>query len=342
MNASLRILIGPLFWISLVLVANQSLVAAEKPTRATAQGYWNVIIDREGIYELELRRWPKESSKTLTEAYKGPQAKDASARPIAAANVQVAGANYTLDTQANDAHATFHIKLPAGKTQLTTTLMDSEDRALCSAIYVYLKRIEDSGVKDIALTPTSNRKPTGVANNNPRKAKVGAIPAKPINLAEGDIVLADFEGETYGQWTVTGTAFGIQPSGPKNRVNGHQGQRLVDTFLINESDKPTGTLTSPLFKVERKYINFLIGGGMTPGKTCVNLMVNGKSVRTAVGSATKDSQNRKILRWVSWDTGDLIGKEARVVIVDQASGGWGHIVVDHIFLSDTPATEGTK
>ncbi|MEM6691594.1 MAG: arylsulfatase, partial [Planctomycetota bacterium] len=40
---------------------------------ATARGYWNVNVDREGVYEIQLRRWPKESNKALTEGWaEGP------------------------------------------------------------------------------------------------------------------------------------------------------------------------------------------------------------------------------------------------------------------------------
>jgi len=37
------------------------------------------------------------------------------------------------------------------------------------------------------------------------------------------------------------------------------------------SDRSTGSLKSPVFKVERRYLNFLIGGGKHPGRTCVNV-----------------------------------------------------------------------
>ena len=126
--------------------------------QARARGYWNVIVDREGTYELELRRWPKESEKILTEGFGGPTDKGTSARPINAANLQIAEANYTLDLKPAATHATFRIKLPAGKARLATTLMGPEDRPLCSAIYVYLKRIPQ---KDAGLTPSSDRKPKG-------------------------------------------------------------------------------------------------------------------------------------------------------------------------------------
>jgi arylsulfatase A-like enzyme len=301
-------------------------------TQATAQGYWNVIVEREGVYELELRRWPKESSKTLTEGIKGPNDTSRSARPIAAANLAIAGANYTMDTQANDTHATFRIKLEAGKTRLSTTLMDAEDRALCSAMFVNLKRLSEP---EGALTPLSTRAPKGAApRSNVRPAK--KVVAKPVTLSAQDILITDFEGETYGDWTSTGTAFGSKPSETKGRVSGHQGHRLVDTFLMNESDKPTGTLTSPVFKLERKYLNLLIGGGNILDQTAIHLLVDGKRVRSASGSATKNAQNQKVMHAVSWDLSRLKGQSARLEIVDQALGGWGHIMIDHIFLSDTP------
>ena len=45
------------------------------------------------------------------------------------------------------------------------------------------------------------------------------------------------------------------------------------------------------------------------------------------------------MRWVSWDLSKWKGSEARIRIVDQATGGWGHIMADHFFLSDKPVTD---
>src|SRR5262245_49155105 len=144
-----------------------------------------------------------------------------------------------------------------------------------------------------------------------------------------DILIADFEGATYGQWQVTGTAFGPGPARGtlpgQMPVSGYLGQRLVNSFY--KGDDSVGTLTSPEFKVERKHINFLIGGGRHPGEACINLLVGGAVVRTATG------QNWEHLRWHSWDVGDFSGKAARIEIVDRKKGGWGHICVDHIVQS---------
>ena len=146
------------------------------------------------------------------------------------------------------------------------------------------------------------------------------------------VLIADFEGEDYSGWKVEGTAFGKGPARGtlpgQQKVSGYKGRGLVNTFL--GGDAPTGRLTSPPFTITRGYLNFLIGGGGHQGKTCMNLIVEGRRVRTACGA------NNEKLTWRSWDVRSFEGKEARLEIVDAASGPWGHINVDHIELADTP------
>jgi fructan beta-fructosidase len=154
-----------------------------------------------------------------------------------------------------------------------------------------------------------------------------------------DILIADFEGDTYGDWKTTGEAFGKGPARGtlpgQMAVTGYLGKGLVNSF--NGGDKSTGTLTSPAFKVDRKYINFLIGGGKFPGKTCINLLVDDKVVRTATGPNDKPGGS-EALDWHAWDVSELEGKSALIQIVDDATGGWGHINIDHIVQSDRKRT----
>ncbi|MEV0976397.1 GH32 C-terminal domain-containing protein [Streptomyces sp. NPDC049915] len=150
-------------------------------------------------------------------------------------------------------------------------------------------------------------------------------------------VLADFEGGTYGDWTKTGDAFGTAPATGtlpnQQEVSGFLGHGLVDTYL--NGDATTGTLTSPEFTIDKNHINFLIGGGNHPAgsanPTALELLVDGQVVRSATG---KDAE---ALNWASWDVGDLAGKKAQIRIVDDNTGGWGHLNVDHIMLSGTKA-----
>ena len=158
-------------------------------------------------------------------------------------------------------------------------------------------------------------------------------------LAAEDILLADFEGTTYGDWKVTGEAFGPGPARgtlPKQmEVSGFEGRGLVNSFY--HGDGTTGTLVSPPFRIERRYINFLVGGGKYPGTTCINLLVDGENVRTATGPNDRPGGSER-LRWGHWDVSEFSGKEAVIQVVDQRSGGWGHINVDHIIQSDERAS----
>jgi len=156
--------------------------------------------------------------------------------------------------------------------------------------------------------------------------------------AGDDLLIADFEGDNYGAWKVEGEAFGKGPAkgtlAGQQPVSGFQGKGLVNTFL--GKDGPTGKLTSPPLTIERDYLNFLIGGGHHPGKTCVNLLVDGKVVRTATGPNLGDGGN-EFLNWDAWDVKEYQGKQAVLQIVDAHSGGWGHINVDQIVQSHKKA-----
>jgi len=156
-----------------------------------------------------------------------------------------------------------------------------------------------------------------------------------LRAAEKDIVFADFEGDNYGDWKTTGTAFGKGPARGtlpgQMEVTGYLGKGLVNSFF--GGDTSTGKLTSPEFKVERKYISFLIGGGGFPGKTCINLLIDGKVIRTATGPNTEPGGSEK-LEPDGWDVGEWADKTARIEIVDEATGGWGHINVDQIVFTD--------
>ena len=163
----------------------------------------------------------------------------------------------------------------------------------------------------------------------------------------GDLLFpgGDFEftvaGTTYEQlgWTATGGLVN-QPVatgaiGGQQFVSGFDGKGLANTFT-NGNDSAQGTLTSPSFTVSHPYINFLVGGGNHPypgnnDATAVLLIVNGQVVRSATG------QNDELLNWVSWDVRQFKGQTAQIEILDENSGGFGHINVDEFMGADSPA-----
>ena len=153
-----------------------------------------------------------------------------------------------------------------------------------------------------------------------------------------DIVFAEFEGDDFGDWKPEGESFATGPTvaGFSNQqtVSGFAGKKLVNSYAAD--DNLTGTLTSPEFTIERSVIRFLIGGGNFKDKTCVNLLIDGKVVYTAVG------KNREQLDPHEWNVSDFVGKRAVLQIVDQQKGGWGHINVDQFVFTNAENVLSTK
>lgn len=153
---------------------------------------------------------------------------------------------------------------------------------------------------------------------------------------QGDqILIADFEQEGYGDWKVTGEAFGPGPATGtlpgQMQVDGYQGQGLVNSFY--GGDDSEGEMISPPFRIQRDYINFLVGGGRHPDETCVQLLINGEVVRSTTGPNDRSGGSER-LDWSFWDVGRWKGQQAEIRILDHRKGGWGHINVDHIYQSD--------
>lgn len=143
-------------------------------------------------------------------------------------------------------------------------------------------------------------------------------------------LLADFEGSSYGTgWTATGDLAGTRPT--QETVPGSVGTSVLDTFA-GGTDAATGTITSPAFTIDRNTLHFLLAGGHhplgQPGATSVNLLVNRQPVRTATGDDTGS------LKPVSWDLSDLQGQTAQLQVLDDATGSWGHLILDQVTLSD--------
>ena len=144
------------------------------------------------------------------------------------------------------------------------------------------------------------------------------------------VVMADFEDNAYAGWRATGDAFGSGPAQgayfKQDRVNNYVGKKLVNSFKIDTA--ATGSLTSTLFAITSNYINLMVGGMNDANATAVRLLVDGELVRSATGN------NNETLEWVSWDVRDLRGKNARLEILDASTAPKGHILVDHIVLSE--------
>ncbi|MCC6509815.1 MAG: VCBS repeat-containing protein [Pirellulaceae bacterium] len=158
---------------------------------------------------------------------------------------------------------------------------------------------------------------------------VGELPKK----TDGTSLNLDFEAGTLADWTASGDAFTGQPIAGDTVVrrrsdmrSAHQGKFWIGTFEVG-NDKPKGTLTSAAFKLELPYASFLLGGGEN-AETRVEL-VDKESDRVI---AKFSGRNSETMRLVVLDLKAHMGRDLFIRLVDNASGGWGHINFDDFRL----------
>ena len=116
----------------------------------TGIGFWSISVKQEGVYEIGLRRWPKESGKTLAEAWDASQPK--SSLPIRLARLSIAGSEYEVEVDRSDFEATFYVRLSEGVSRLETMFKDDEHNNLCSSFYVYVRRVDNAEASGIHLS----------------------------------------------------------------------------------------------------------------------------------------------------------------------------------------------
>lgn len=168
---------------------------------------------------------------------------------------------------------------------------------------------------------------------------VGLRAEAPAADGRADIMLADFESGTFPTgWKAQGDAFGNEPAAgaleTQGPVKGFRGRFFVNSF--HGGDAATGLLVSPDFQIDRKRLNFLLGGGVDAANLGVRLLVGGLPVRTAASRVNQEKPEP-----VSWDVAEFAGKTGRIEIFDTATGGWGHLIADEFILTDRENAEGS-
>ena len=160
--------------------------------------------------------------------------------------------------------------------------------------------------------------------------------------AEEDLIIEDFE-KKRGDWAFEGSAFTgygsrdyWQPGRFDRgmlRTRGHRGYAFLKSWGQHgrNVDGETGRALSPAFKVERNFIRFMISGGRGPGRTCVNLLMDGKIVRSATGN------NSNLLQPVAFEVTPFRDKEVQIEVVDRETGPWGHVCIDDLIQGNDSA-----
>ena len=139
-----------------------------------------------------------------------------------------------------------------------------------------------------------------------------------------------FEDGTLRDWTAQGEAFQGQPvnqDGISSRwpgqVSAKEGRWFIGGYE-KTNDKPKGRLTSASFKVTHPYGGFRFGGGSSRATRAEIVLAGPKE--QVLFSASGD--NREQMKRIHFDLRPHNGKRVFVRLVDEHSGGWGHLNFD--------------
>ncbi|MDD3944706.1 MAG: GH32 C-terminal domain-containing protein [Bacteroidales bacterium] len=142
-------------------------------------------------------------------------------------------------------------------------------------------------------------------------------------------VLFDFE-RGIDEWEMEGESFVESPTDISLRrqgaIMGKVGRYYVNSY--NKEGRSTGKITSPTFLITKNFINFKIGGSYKPGQSCINLLIDGKIVRTETG------RNASSMQWSGWNVSEYRGEYGQIQVVDNIPNGSSYVYVDHVMLCD--------
>ena len=126
---------------------NQSQVRAG----LVCNGYWEIDVAVAGRYRFELRRWPREEDRAITDGIPGELVAyldikhgygGGRAIPLVRATLRVADHEVTQPIAQDARYVAFTTSLEAGETLLQTYLMDAGGRSI-GAYYVYVERLSE-------------------------------------------------------------------------------------------------------------------------------------------------------------------------------------------------------
>ncbi len=127
-------------------VAPNSAHQEEIRTGLNRSGPWHVLVERDGEYQVSLRRWPAEADTAITaglpafDGFLGHYA-PGKALPIIKARLKVADLDESKPVAKDDKAVTFTVHLPAGKTTLQTWFYGRGDKQLGGAYCVYVQKV---------------------------------------------------------------------------------------------------------------------------------------------------------------------------------------------------------
>ena len=108
-------------------------------------GIWHLRVDQSGEYRIELRRWPRETARRLSEGAPRIAVTDGTfvegqVLPIATATLRVGDQVKHLTPQPDEQSFVTKLTLPEGPIEMSSAFLDSNGDEICGAYYVYVRR----------------------------------------------------------------------------------------------------------------------------------------------------------------------------------------------------------
>ncbi|MCF7847624.1 MAG: arylsulfatase [Kiritimatiellales bacterium] len=182
-------------------------------------------------------------------------------------------------------------------------------------------------------TPVKKKKKTGRASKK-KKPKAPADAAPKIDASPSvHSASFDFESGRLEPWKVVKGSFGHVIGNRamffRNKTEyNKQGEYYLTTLEPSPNaqrgeDQQTGVIVSPLFVPKGGKMTFRVGGGNGPTVYVALCTADGKEVQQARGV------NDQVMQKAGWDLTPYAGKKMFIKIVDESTGGWGHITADN-------------
>ncbi len=102
---------------------------------------------------------------------------------------------------------------------------------------------------------------------------------------------------------------------------------MINTFL--DGERSTGSLVSSSFLIERDHLAFQIGGGRQPDQLRVESCLRVKWFAAKPVLIPKRCAGSRGM------FASTPGKQVQLRVIDSATGGWGHLLLDHVTQTNT-------
>ena len=145
--------------------------------------------------------------------------------------------------------------------------------------------------------------------------------------------LFEFTAQAFGDWFVTGDAFGARPAHEESAA-GLLARPAAHSGLL--SAKLQGAIRSPTFTIDKKKLFYRVYG--SSGE--VRLIVDGlQLIQEPIYGGLKFSPTGETPRWHAQDVSKWVGHRAYIEVLDD---GDGYVALEQVVMADDPPPDGKE